>query len=211
MFGKELRRHCSCNSHDLLVNVWNCSSPVIDFLSGYEDLVSSGSDHFTLQGNMRLREVLTEHVVDIHKVLVDFRDASERIQSSSLQTLGVNRLFSPQSFVMLNTKSFMNGFMRPTSKAARFYSTRTILSLTSASNRSTIMTRGGCTRSYCRRRTWMGFTRRTVTCLFSLYCSRWSVSLHRTIVTHQQCFCEEERYCQEHYSDSSCDYDFSRH
>ena len=29
-----------------------------------------------------------------------------------------------------------------------------------------------CARSYCRRRTWRGFTRRTFTCLFSSYCSQ---------------------------------------
>ena len=32
----------------------------------------------------------------------------------------------------------------------------------------------------------MGFTRRSVTCLFSSCCSQWSESLHRFISTHQQ-------------------------
>ena len=54
-----------------------------DILSGYEDLVSSGSDHFTMWGKMSPREILAEHVVDIHKIEADFRDAFERIQSSS--------------------------------------------------------------------------------------------------------------------------------
>ena len=66
-------------------------------LSGYEDLVSSGSDHFTVWGKMSPREVLAEHVVDIHRIEADFRDAFERIQSSSSQTPGVNKLFSSQS------------------------------------------------------------------------------------------------------------------
>ena len=70
-----------------------------DILSGYEDLVSSGSDRFTMWGKMSPHEVLAEHVVDIHKVMVDFRDAFERRQSSSSQTYGVNRYFSSQSHV----------------------------------------------------------------------------------------------------------------
>ena len=68
-----------------------------DILSGYEDLVSSGSDHFTLWGKMSPHEILAEHVVDIHKVVADFRDAFERKQSSSSQTYGVNKYFSSQS------------------------------------------------------------------------------------------------------------------
>ena len=64
-----------------------------DILLGYEDLVSSGSDHFTMWGQMTPHEVLAEHVVDIHEVVADFRDAFERIQCSSSQTYGVNKHF----------------------------------------------------------------------------------------------------------------------
>ena len=46
---------------------------------------------------MSPHEILAEHVVDIHKIEADFRDAFERIQSSSSQTPGVNKLFSSQS------------------------------------------------------------------------------------------------------------------
>ena len=46
---------------------------------------------------MSPRENLAGHVVDIHKIDADFRDAFERIQSSSSQTLVVNKLFSSQS------------------------------------------------------------------------------------------------------------------
>ena len=42
-------------------------------------------------------EVLAEQVVDIHKVVADFRDAFERKQSSSSQTYDVNKYFSSQS------------------------------------------------------------------------------------------------------------------
>ena len=66
-------------------------------LSGYEDLVSSGSDQFTMWGKMSPQEILAEHVVDIHKVVAEFRDASERIQSSPSQSYGVNKYFSSQS------------------------------------------------------------------------------------------------------------------
>ena len=48
-------------------------------------------------GKMNYQEILAEHVVDIHKVVLDFRDAFERNQSSSSQTHGVNKYFSSQS------------------------------------------------------------------------------------------------------------------
>ena len=66
-------------------------------LSGYEDLVSSGSDQLTMWGKMSHQEILAEHVVDLHRVVADFRDAFERIQSSSSQSYGVNKYFSSQS------------------------------------------------------------------------------------------------------------------
>ena len=43
------------------------------------------------------RDILAEHVVDIQKVVADFRDAFERIQSSSSQSYGVNKYCSSQS------------------------------------------------------------------------------------------------------------------
>ena len=43
-------------------------------LSGYEDLVSAGSDQFTMWRKMSHEEILAEHVVDILKVDADFRD-----------------------------------------------------------------------------------------------------------------------------------------
>ena len=63
-------------------------------LSGYEDLVPSGS---TMWGMMIPHEILAEHVVDVHKIVADFRDAFERNQSSSSQSYGVNKYFSYQS------------------------------------------------------------------------------------------------------------------
>ena len=47
-------------------------------LSGSEELASSGSDHFTMWGKIIPHEILAEHLVDIHKVVADFRDSFER-------------------------------------------------------------------------------------------------------------------------------------
>ena len=47
-------------------------------LSGYEDLVSSGSDQFTMWVKVSPHEISAEHVVDIHKFVADFRGAFER-------------------------------------------------------------------------------------------------------------------------------------
>ena len=66
-------------------------------LSGFEDLVSPGSDQFTMRGTITPDEMLSEHLVDIHRTEADFRDAFERIQSSSSQSYGVNKYFSSQS------------------------------------------------------------------------------------------------------------------
>ena len=66
-------------------------------LSGYEDLVPSGSDHFTMWGTMSPHEILAEHVADIHKIVADFRDAFQRNPSSSSQSYCVNKYFSYQS------------------------------------------------------------------------------------------------------------------
>ena len=50
----------------------------------------------------------------------------------------------------------------------------------------------------------MGFTRRSLTCLFSSCCSQWSEGLHCIIAAHQQHLCQEKRYCQEDHPDHSC-------
>ena len=52
------------------------------------------SDQFTMLSKMTTDEILTEHVVDIHRIEADFRDAFERIQTSSSQASGVNKFFS---------------------------------------------------------------------------------------------------------------------
>ena len=70
-----------------------------DILSGYEDLHLPSSHQFTMWGKMTSEEILTEHVADIHRIAADFRDAFERIQTSSPQASGVNKFFSSQSSV----------------------------------------------------------------------------------------------------------------
>ena len=49
-----------------------------EVLRGYDDIVSSESDHFTAWVKMSHHEVLVQHMVDIHKATADFREASER-------------------------------------------------------------------------------------------------------------------------------------
>ena len=73
--------------------------PSGEILSGYEDIVSSGSDHFTTWVKLSPHEVLAEHVVDVQKVMADFREASERRQASSSQTYGANKYSSSQSLL----------------------------------------------------------------------------------------------------------------
>ena len=104
VFGKVLRHHCLHFGHDLNVISFIRSSSVpfperleyhfrvMLYLSGYEDLIPSGSDQFTKWGKMSPHEISAEHVVDIHKVVADFRDPFERNQSSSSQSFGVNKL-----------------------------------------------------------------------------------------------------------------------
>ena len=82
-------------------------------LSGYEDLHLPGSDQFTMWGKMTPDEILTEHVVDIHRIEADFRDASERIQASSSQTYGVNKYFSSNHLCRRGGSAFTTGTLGP--------------------------------------------------------------------------------------------------
>ena len=49
-----------------------------DALSGFEDHRLPRSDQFTMWGKMTSEEILAEHVVDIHRIAADFRDAFEK-------------------------------------------------------------------------------------------------------------------------------------
>ena len=46
---------------------------------------------------MTPEEILAEHVVDIRRIVADFRDAYERSQTSSTRASGVNKFFTSQS------------------------------------------------------------------------------------------------------------------
>ena len=48
---------------------------------------------------MSPHEILAEHVVDIQKIVADFRDPFERNPSSSFQSYGVNKYFPYQSLL----------------------------------------------------------------------------------------------------------------
>ena len=64
-----------------------------EILSGYEDIVSSGTDQFTAWVKMNPDEVLVHHMVDVQRATADFREASERRPvTSSQQTVPANNM-----------------------------------------------------------------------------------------------------------------------
>ena len=86
VLGNVSRNHCLRCSHDLHVNVWNCPCHLMLYCRGARIL--SHQDRITLPcGVIRgPQEILAEHVVDIHKVVADYRRSS-----------GVDKYFSSQS------------------------------------------------------------------------------------------------------------------
>ena len=70
-----------------------------EILCGYEDIVSSGTDHFTAWVKVSPHEVLVQHVVDIQKATANFREASERKPATSSHTNSVNKHFATRSIV----------------------------------------------------------------------------------------------------------------
>ena len=88
-FGKDWRHHCPHCAHRPNATSYIATAQSLPerlelpfssdaILSGYEDIVFSGSDHFTAWVNVSPHEVLVQHMVDIHNVMADFREASER-------------------------------------------------------------------------------------------------------------------------------------
>ena len=62
-----------------------------EILCGYEDIVSSGTDHFTAWLKVSPHEILVQHMVDIQKATADSREASERRPGHLLrQTVSAN-------------------------------------------------------------------------------------------------------------------------
>ena len=111
LFGKELRHHCLLYGHGPnstsfitdnsvpFLNAWNCPFSHGEILSGYEDIVSSGTDQFTAWVKMSPHEVLVQHMVDIQRATADLRETSERRPATSTQTNRVNKHFSTVSLV----------------------------------------------------------------------------------------------------------------
>ena len=56
-----------------------------DILSGYEDVVSSGTDQFTTWVKADPDVTLVRHMVDVQKAVAEFREASERRHDTSSQ------------------------------------------------------------------------------------------------------------------------------
>ena len=70
-----------------------------EILCGYEDIVSSGSDHYTAWVKVSLHEVLVQHLVDIQKATADFREASEMRPATPSQTSRFSKNISNCSLV----------------------------------------------------------------------------------------------------------------
>ena len=101
-FGNDWRHHCPhCghgpnatsyirNSSVLFPNAWNCPFRVM--ISCQATRILFPQDRITLLCGCKMspHEISAEHVVDIHKVVADFRDAFEINPSSSSQSYGVN-------------------------------------------------------------------------------------------------------------------------
>ena len=67
--------------------------------SGYEDIVSSGTDHFTSWVKMSEHEILAQHVVDIHKAAAEFRETSKRKPATSSHKNSSYEHFATRSVV----------------------------------------------------------------------------------------------------------------
>ena len=68
-----------------------------EILSGFEDIVSSGTDQFTAWVNTDPHATLVRHMVDVQKATAEFREASERIQDTPSQTNRFNKRKSNRS------------------------------------------------------------------------------------------------------------------
>ena len=87
-------------------------------LSGFED--HHFFDQFTTRGILILGEIFAEHVIDIRRIAADFRDAIERIQTSSIRDSGVDNFSTSQSLLQrrLSVYSWNLGLQRGTEDAS---------------------------------------------------------------------------------------------
>ena len=68
-----------------------------EILSGYEDIVSSGTDQFTAWVKTDTHDTLVHHMADVQKATADFREASERRHDTSFQTNRFSKNLSNRS------------------------------------------------------------------------------------------------------------------
>ena len=59
-------------------NAWSCDFSSDEILLDYEDIVSSGTEQFTVWVKLSPHEVLTQHMVDTQRATADFSETSER-------------------------------------------------------------------------------------------------------------------------------------
>ena len=81
--------------------------PCDEILSGYEDIVSSGTDSFTTWTTIKPDALLALHMVDGQRVNAEFRDASERKHGSSclanhIDKVVANRLLAQKRLSIYN-------------------------------------------------------------------------------------------------------------
>ena len=77
-----------------------------EILSGYEEIVSSGTDHFTAWVQMSHHEILLQHMVDIHEAPAEFREASERKPATYSHMNSTNKHFATRSIVQRRLSIF---------------------------------------------------------------------------------------------------------
>ena len=80
-------------------------------LSGFEDHRLFHCDQLTTRGIQFLGEILAEHVVDIRRIAANFRDAFERIQTSSSRVSGVDNFSTSQSLLQRRLRVLKIGIL----------------------------------------------------------------------------------------------------
>ena len=93
-----MRLHSSTSTQSL----FSASSTAVsndEFLCGYEEFDSSGTDLFTSWVKMSDREILDQQMVDIEKATAEFREASERKHATSAHMNSSRKRFATRSIV----------------------------------------------------------------------------------------------------------------
>ena len=85
-----------------------------EILSGFEDIVSSGTDQFTTWVKTDPHATLVRHMVDVQKAVAEFREASERRHDTCSQTYHFDKNVPNRSLVQkrLSIYNWNPGFRR---------------------------------------------------------------------------------------------------